>query len=56
MTLLTFKDFTTKSGQEKIIKTIHRLEAKLHELEAECEALKQAETRIEHELQGPEAY
>jgi len=56
MSLLKFKDFETKHGQEKIIKTIHKLETKLYELEIELHKLQQKEEMIEHEFQGPEAY
>lgn len=56
MTLLTQKDFQTKAGQEKIIRTIHQLEVKLYEIETEFKKLSQKERSIERELQGPEAY
>lgn len=56
MQLLTQHDFETKVGQEKIIKSIHRLEARLHELEAEVHKLQQKDELVEQELQGPEAY
>jgi len=54
--LLSQRDFETKAGQEKIIKTIHKLEAKLHEIETELRTLQQKEAQIVQELQGPEAY
>ncbi len=56
MSLLFRKDFDTKAGQEKIIKTIHKLETKIHELEIVFHKLQKQEEKVERELQGPEKY
>jgi len=56
MILLTQRDFESKAGQEKILKTIHQLEAKLHDIEIELHKLQQKEELFEHESQGPETY
>jgi cell division protein FtsB len=56
MTLLSQHDFESRAGQEKIVKTIHALEAKIHEMEKEIHKLQQKEKMIEKDLQGPEAY
>jgi len=56
MHLITQRDFETKAGQQKIVRTIHSLESKVHELEQMVQTLAQEEDRLEHELQGPEAY
>ena len=56
MSLITRNDFDSRIGQEKIIKTIHKLEAKMHELEIELHQLQKKEEMVEHEFQGPEAY
>ena len=56
MSLLSQRDFDTKSGQEKIIRTIHSLEATLHEVELVVRKLQQKEKQTEQELRGPEAY
>lgn len=56
MHLITRHDFETKAGQQKIVQTIHTLESKVHELERVVYKLAQEEDRLEHDLQGPEAY
>ena len=41
MTVLTVHDFETKSGQKKIIMTIHKLEQKIHTLNHDLDTLTQ---------------
>jgi len=56
MTLLTQRDFESKAGQERIIKTIHKLESELHQLKTTVHQLAQEEKFLERDLQGPEEY
>jgi hypothetical protein len=56
MLILTQRDFETVAGQERIIKSIHQLEAKVHKLELELHKLQQKDDLIDQEFQGPEAY
>jgi len=56
MLLLSRRDFESVAGQEKVIQSIHRLEARMHEVELELHKLQQKEELVEQEFQGPEAY
>ena len=50
MILLTRKDFDSRSGQEKIVKTIHQLESKIHELEKTVYQLSKTDEMHEKDL------
>jgi hypothetical protein len=52
MTLLTEKDFETKSGQKRIIYTIHQLEVKVRELSHLVHDCLEEEDRLERDLEG----
>ena len=52
MTLITQRDFETKAGQEKIAKTIHNLEARVHELDCLVHDCLKEEHQLESELAG----
>ena len=52
MILLSQRDFETKTGQTKIIQTIHQLEAKIHELEITVHELAQKDEMFEKDLQS----
>lgn len=56
MVLITQRDFQTKAGQERVVKTIHKLESRVHDLEQKIQILKQRDTFFERDLEGPEAY
>jgi|GEM_PF-1222649 exonuclease VII small subunit len=56
MLIIQQRDFESKAGQERIVKTIHHFENKLHELEHKIKNLERVEKAIEHELEGPEVY
>jgi hypothetical protein len=54
MILITQKDFETKAGQEKIVKAIHNLEYKIHELDQGLQECQRKEDSLEGELSGYE--
>lgn len=56
MALITQHDFETKAGRGKIVRTIHSLESKVHELEKKTGDLTRAIEALENDLEGPEAY
>ena len=56
MALITQHDFETKMGQQKIARTLHGLESKIHELEKQINKLKQEDKFFERDLEGPESY
>lgn len=52
MALITYKDFETKNGRDKIVRAIHALEQKVHVLEEHMHALKEREDLLEREAGG----
>lgn len=52
MFLLTQHDFDSVAGRAKIIKTIHRLDAKVHELEQQLDEIARMEQVLEKDLQA----
>ncbi len=50
MSLITERDFDTKTGQEKIVRTIHSLEQKVHSLEQKLHALTITSETLEHDM------
>lgn len=54
MPLITQRDFETKAGQEKIVKVIHSLEARLQELDQLVRECLQEEQRLESDIVGRE--
>lgn len=56
MALITQHDFKSEVGQKKIVRTLHHLEAKVHELEKRIDGLAREDTFFERDLKGPEAY
>jgi hypothetical protein len=54
MLIIQQRDFESKAGQERIIKTIHHLEVSVHELKRVVAQLSTEDQFLERDLQSPE--